>query len=313
MANGDKFAYWENGYGMVLSRSRSYTVTVTGADTITAVFDTVATNKATLVFKSYYDQIMARIQLASGETMDLPSVPYRNGYTAQGWDLNGDGKYDDDDTLDNAITRGFAAENSMIVINPVYVAKQDTFTITVNNGTITSDKAMVDGKYVMNSKITVTADAAPEGQKFSHWTADGSVVSYNATYVFFAEKNTEITAVFVTDETTVEAKGATAIVDHSVEGTKLIYVSMSTVPTGCKIEKAGFVVLKNPTQEIISAEKFIDKNADYIMANAWDGNAYRYTLTINNTSGATWYVRAYLCYTDVNGNTITVYGDIMHN
>lgn len=314
VANGDKFAYWENGYGMVLSRSRSYTVTVTGADTITAVFDTVATNKATLVFKSYYDQIMARIQLASGETMELPSVPYRNGYTAQGWDLNGDGKYDDDDTLDNAITRGFAAENSMIVINPVYVAKQDTFTITVNNGTITSDKAMVDGKYVMNSKITVTADAAPEGQKFSHWT-DGQdeTVSYNASYQFFADRDLVLTAVYVADTEIVEAKGTTEIISMSknIDAGTMTFVSLSTVPEGFAIKKAGLIITGD--EDIAnSGDGFNDSTARFVRGEEWSGTSYRYTWTITGMpAGVTAYARGYLVYVDKEGNTHTIYGTIV--
>ena len=302
-----KFAYWKNSYGMILSRSASYTFTVTGADTITAVFDTVVENKATLVFESAYGQIMARQQLATGGTMELPGLPYRNGYTALGWDMNGDGEYNaESDTLAAAITRGLAATNNMVVISPVYELKKVKYTITVTGGT-------GGGTYNQNDKVTVTANEPESGKKFSHWTDGTSILSYNASYPFFADRNLTLTAVFVAEETVVEAKGTTEIIESTTDGTKLIYVSMSTVPEGCKIEKAGFIVLKNPGAEMTSEAKFIDTNADYIMANPWDGSAYRYTLSINNTSGATWYVRAYLRYMDANGNTHTVYGSIMHN
>ena len=43
-----------------------------------------------------------------------------------------------------------------------------------------------------------------------------------------------------------------------------------------------------------------------------DKKAVRYTWTKGNVqSGETWYVRAYLVYTDSNGNVHTVYGDMV--
>ena len=39
-----------------------------------------------------------------------------------------------------------------------------------------------------------------------------------------------------------------------------------------------------------------------------DKKAVRYTWTKNVKTGETWYVRAYLVYTDLNGNVHTVYG-----
>ncbi|MBR0089605.1 MAG: InlB B-repeat-containing protein, partial [Clostridia bacterium] len=185
--NTAKFAYWKNSYGMILSRSASYTFTVTGADTITAVFDTVVENKATLVFESAYGQVMGRNQLATGGTMELPGLPYRNGYTALGWDMNGDGEYNaESDTLAAAITRGLAATNNMVVISPVYELKNVTYTITVTGGT-------GGGTYNQNDKVTVTANEPGENQKFSHWK-DGAnnIVSYNASYQFFADRDLEL-------------------------------------------------------------------------------------------------------------------------
>jgi len=304
VTNDSDFAYWKNSYGMVLSRSASYTFTVTGADTITAVFDTIAENKATLVFESAYGQIMAREQLPEGGTMSIPSLPYRNGYTAKGWDMNGDGEYNaESDTLAVAITRGLAATNNMVVISPVYELKNVTYTITVTGGT-------GGGTYNQNDKVTVTANEPESGKKFSHWTDGTSILSYNASYQFFADRVLALTAVFVEDTAIVDAKGTTEIVSTSVENGTLIFVSLSSVPSNCTIVKAGIIATKNAD---IGADPnlFVDSAGSdvRIRGEAWNGTSYRYTWSIKSTNK--WYVRGYLVYTDANGNTHTVYSAIV--
>ena len=301
-----KFAYWKNSYGMILSRSASYTFTVTGADTITAVFDTVVENKATLVFESAYGQVMAREQLATGGSMEIPSLPYRNGYTAKGWDMNGDGVYSADDTVAAAITRGLAATNNMVVISPVYELKTATYTITVTGGT-------GGGTYNQNDKVTVTANEPGENQKFSHWTDGTSIMSYNASYQFFADRNLELTAVFVADTEVVDAKGTTEIISTSKDATAktMTFVSLSSVPNAWTISMAG-IIATNDATIANSGDGFNDKTATFVRGHSASANYCRYTWTKSKVdTGDVWYVRAYLVCVDAAGNTHTIYGDMV--
>ena len=58
-----------------------------------------------------------------------------------------------------------------------------------------------------------------------------------------------------------------------------------------------------------SGDEFNDSTAKYVLGNAWNGNSYRYTLSKENAQeGETWYARAYLVYTDAEGNVNTIYG-----
>ena len=304
----DDFAYWANSYGMVLSREKTYSFTVTGADTVTAVFDTVIDNKATVIFESAYGQVMARDQLAAGDSMSIPSVPTLNGYDAIGWDMDGDGSYDaEKDTLATAIAKGFAAESKMVTIRPLYQLKETKYTISVTNGSGA-------GQYNQNEVVTVTADAPEAGQKFSHWKDSGDkILSYDTTYKFFAEKDMNITAVYVADTVVVEAKGTTEIINmyKDTENNKLTFVSMSTVPEGCTINKAGVIATNNETVGT-SGDGFNASTAVFAVGNSWTGTAYRYTFSKGKVNtGDTWYVRAYLVYTDASGNSHTVYGDMV--
>ena len=160
--------------------------------------------------------------------------------------------------------------------------------------------------------MTVVANAASEGNKFSHWADEaGNILSYNENYQFYAAKNMKVTAVYVKIADMVETKGTTEIVDKIAdrEKEKLTFVSMSTVPEGCTINKAGMILTDDAT--VANGDSFNASTAKYVLGDAWSGTAYRYSVNISGVSaGVTWYVRAYLVYTDAEGNVYTIYGQM---
>ena len=306
--NDATFEYWENSAGMVVSRENTYTFTVAGKDTISAVFNNVIDNMITIEFESYYGQVIARNQLAVGETMTIPGIPFRYGYTAIGWDYNGDGVYDaNKDIFNNALERGNISENKIVKITPIYQLNESIYEITVENGIGT-------GNYKQNAVVTVQADEAIEGMKFSHWKdSEDNILSYNEKYQFYASENIMVTAIYVEENDSVEVKGTTEIVDYfaDIENKKLVFVSMSTVPEGCTINKAGIIATNNYNIGN-DEENFNASTAMYVRGNEWSGNAYRFTWSKRNVNlDETWYVRAYLVYTDEEGNVNTLYGDIV--
>ena len=310
--NDEDFAYWQNNAGTILSRKSEYSFVVTNAETISAVFnEKPEENKATLIFESLYGQVIATRQLGSGESMEKISLPVRTGYDALGWDFDGDGKYDESkDTLESAITRGLES-GSAVKIVPVYKLTGKTYTITVVNGT-------GSGEYNENDIVTAVANEIEIEMKFSHWEdSDGNVLSYNEKYVFYASEDTTVEAVYVTMETEINAKGTTNIIginrteaDKDTKKGKLSFVSMSTVPEGCKINKAG--VIATSDSAVGTSNEFTDKSAQFVRGMSSDKKAVRYTWTKGNIqTGDKWYVRAYLVYTDSNGNIHTVYSDVV--
>ena len=203
-----------------------------------------------------------------------------------------------------ALERAFAADNKLVTIMPVYELRAESFTITVENGS-------GSGSYELNAIVTAKAEAAADGKKFSHWEdGTGKVLSYKESYKFYAAKNETITAVFVADSAKVEAVGTTDIVEalKDTANSKLTFVSMSTVPEGCTIVKAGVIATENAA---VANGTFTDATATFVRGNAWTGSAYRYSWTKGKVAeGTTWYVRAYLVYADAQGNTHTVYGSV---
>ena len=304
----ENFDYWTNGYGMVLSRDRVYTFTVTSAETVKAVFKAkVVADKATLIFESFYKQVLGRSQLALGNTITLPPLPIRNGYNTLGWDLNGDGALSADDTLDAAIQRGLDNEGQSVTIYAVYELKPVKYIVTVNGGT-------GSGSYDIDARVSIRANQPEAGKIFSHWEDEnGNTVSYNTSHSFYINKNVTFNAVYADDTEAVEAKGTTKIVNmyKNTNGINLTFVSESTVPEGCVIQKAGVIGTGN-AEKAANPETFTDQTAEYVRGDACSGSLYQYTWTKGTANlGNTLYVRAYLVYTDQNGNTQTVYGDVV--
>ena len=305
VSNAENFDYWSNSYGSVLSRSGTYTFRVSAAETIKAVFKpAMIENQATVVFESFYNQVMGKSQLSLGESIVLPPLPNRNGYTTIGWDMNGDGAYDASaDKLDTAIQRGLDSDAKMVTIYAVYQVKPVEYTITVNGGS-------GSGTYQQQAVVIAEADTPAAGKKFSHWIDQNNEVrSYNPQYGFFADGNITLTAVYMDAQETVEAKGTTSIVDmyKDTANHKLSFVSMSSVPEGCTILKAGIICTDD--ESVAKSSAFDDQTAKYVRGDAHAGREYQYTWTKGTANcGNTLYVKAYLVYTDKNGNTHTVYG-----
>lgn len=73
--------------------------------------------------------------------------------------------------------------------------------------------------------------------------------------------------------------------------------------------------LRKDNKDLFPTESMIHDSAIFKASplhNAWNGNSYRYTLSKENAQeGETWYARAYLVYTDAEGNVNTIYGKII--
>ena len=311
-ANGDDFAYWENEAGSVLSRNASYTFTVVNGATVTAVYNTKTDGKATVIFISGYDQVIARKQYADKEDVSVPAAPTKTGCNFAGWSINGAAAITENvaDAVKAAITAALATEDTaddIINVKATYTDKVQKVTVTVNSGS-------GSGEYNVNDVVTVTANAPAENMKFSHWTdGNGTILSYNKTYVFYAAKDIALTAEYVADTVEVEAVGTTEIVDVIKDTTngKISFVSMSTVPEGCTIVKAGVVATTDSTIGTID-DNFKAEKVSIVRGDATSAKAYQYTWTAKLSDyNKVVYVRAYLVYTDKNGNSYTVYGGIV--
>ena len=243
-----------------------------------------------------------------GGAINIPYALTPNGYNTLGWDFNGDGIYNaETDTINIAIMRALERTDKTIQINPIIELKDDYYNVIVINGS-------ESGVYQINNNITITANAAEEGKKFSHWLQDGEIISYKQKESFQVYKNITYEAVYVDENEVIDKKGITTIINMYKDTTinKLYFISFSTIPEDCTMNKAG-IIATNDSEVGNSGDGFNDQTATFVRSGDTSGvTASRYTWTKTNVNvGDTWYVRAYLQYTDPNGVSHTIYGDVV--
>lgn len=117
-----------------------------------------------------------------------------------------------------------------------------TYTVTVENGTLEDGTA--EGVYTYNTKLTVTANKAPEGTVFAGWYVGETLLSTKEAYTFFVGSDLTVTAAY--EEAAPEVVAAAYL--QSVSVTKrndgksnLRYLAQIVLPEGAKLVDAGLV------------------------------------------------------------------------
>lgn len=298
------FAYWRNSANVIVSREPEFEFYVTTAETYTAVYNTKARDKVTVVFESLFDQVISRTQLTlSGiDSLVMPAGPNRFGYTFTGWQYG----ISEIRTIAAAALATTDISDDVIIVKPVYVINSATKSITVINGTGT-------GNYAIETSITVTPNTAPAGQKFSHWiNGSGTIVSYRPDYTFFVMTDETLTAVYVDQNAVVTPTGIATIMSivKDTDNRKISFASFANVPNGFTIKNAG-VIATSEAAIGSDAAQFTTENAMYVRGSASASTSSRFIWTKSNVGAETWYVRAFITYSDTSGNTFTIYGDIV--
>ncbi len=190
---------------------------------------------------------------------------------------------------------------------------------SVKDTTPSTNRLNGDTYYELSYPVATAAQAEQLTARFYYNEQDYfdltpyKVVSYNKTYSFYADRNLTLYAVYVDEDEQVDAVGTTEIINmyKDTENKKLIFVSYSTVPEGCRIDKAG-VIATNDANVAANPDTFNVERSTFVRGDASDRISVEYTWTKSKVNvGDTWYVRAYLVYTDKNGNTHEMLGDIV--
>lgn len=277
-ADPENFLYWMNSNERVVSRNATATFPVYYADTYKAVYKSAtATVNYMTAFGQKYKSIPATDLAAE------PTGPVRYGYEFDKWSK----------TLEE-IQAEVEAGATDVEVTPVYKEITETFDITVDNGTQTTDT------YKKNEVVEANAS---ELANFSYWKDENdTVLSYNPVYYFFASKTTTVTA--VTGET-VEATGVIENVDYVEADTNKTFVFVFTVPDGCTIEFAGIAASSTVSDPTLTSEDTL------VRGKASASTTVRLTWTKTNASGTTWNVKPILKYKTSEGTVKTIEGTVV--
>ena len=178
--NGKRFTCW-----MVNDKKiegNTFVMTAAAANVV-AVYETVY---SVTVTGGSADKTVA----AEGESITLTAANAAAGYKFSHFTLNGE----------KLGSNSFEMPAADAVIEAVFV-KID-YTVTVTGGTADKTTAQI------GDTVTLTPDAAPDGQKFSHWTIGGTAIEGNTFEMTAA--NATVAAVFVSVDYNVIVTGGTA-------------------------------------------------------------------------------------------------------
>lgn len=189
--NDNTFVGWINATtGDILTTERTYTFYTTGNDVLIAMFKVDLDGMNTVTFRNDKSNQIIDIQYYSPDSdIVFPEDPSFLGYEFAQWDHT------------EEEIRELLVQGEDVTVRPIWEVKDVYVNITVNGGAVTKSAGVnTDGKYLAYKSITVTANAAPNGQMFSHWEdADGNIQSYDAEYKFYPYKDTELTAMYVSN------------------------------------------------------------------------------------------------------------------
>ena len=239
-------------------------------------------------------------------TYTLPSTPYLDGYDFDGWTVNSNPYTNKDAVL--AQIDSLVKSESPVFVQVVYTKNEAQHTVSFDDGTEI-------GTYQVSDLVTITADTQSNGLTFDHWerikSGTSTTVSYNAKYSFFMpDENVVLRAVY---QEVPEAKGVAFIEKVTVNAAdqKISFVAVCNVPQEYKMVKGGLVATNDSTiGENVSAEEGQYTFLKISTKTTENTKNLKYTWTKSNVNaGDTWYVKAYLVYTNTNNEEITVYSD----
>ena len=267
---------------------RAYTrgsviVPVTDNITVDAYFNEIMNDSYTVSFFTCDKRFITSIAADELDFDNLPPVPPRYGYTANGWDyVWEDGIYSD------------------ISVYPVYIKDvATTYSIAVSGGT-------VNRNYVpFETKVTVTADD-PEG--FVCWKDEaGNVISTRATYSFFV--TADVTLIAYSEGTApsyivmVNSTSLNTVTDETHFRCSIIGETFAA--DGYTILERGIVYKTDNADDLEIGNAGVRKKACTTLAN----NQFMYTLN-NCPVNTNIFAKAYMIVKDSLGTLSTVYSDV---
>lgn len=224
---GQTFAFWVVNGVVEPDLAINNQFTITNDMNLQVVF--TPADKVVAVFIDVNGELLGYRYATSGSEVDITGIPVpsRPGYIAN---TSSDHRFEN---ILNGSTIFDLVENSVFVQRYIRDSYDD-YEITVTNGSGTDF-------YLFNSIATVVANAAPEGQKFSHWEENGIKVSAHESYVFSVLYDRNLTAVFVPTATVLEDEVIVTISnDLELRPGYHSYIGQIEIPAGYSVIEYGF-------------------------------------------------------------------------
>ncbi len=285
--------------GVIVSSDLSYTFIASGNDFFKAMFSATIEGVQMVTFKNdKANRILDSQYYAQTDEIDFPVAPTQVGFDFAGWSMT-------EEEIQSAIAAGQDVE-----VIAKWTRQIVPVQVTVNGGA-------GSGSYDANSAVTVTANKAPQGQKFAYWTdTQGRIRSYNAEYKFYPTADTVLTAVFVAEDEVIDYQILVSLdsIDTTSIADKNVFYYSWYCPEEYTFVKAGLVAVNKSNY---NEDTFVAGSSDSNVydrspsgANLIPVNTFSWTKS-NVTSDQIWMAKAYVQYRDTEGSIVTVYSDVV--
>ena len=136
-----------------------------------------------------------------------------------------------------------------------------------------------------NTKVTITAPEAPEGQKFAGWEVNGKMISKEPQYTFYIANSMEFTAKFVDEEEAAEmtpsANITNTILTKRTDGkTNIKFAAQLVVPEGYTVVETGLLWCSKDTPEVLAENGEIAAGVKKTVSPSMN-KSYQFSVTIN--------------------------------
>ncbi|MBQ3005494.1 MAG: InlB B-repeat-containing protein, partial [Clostridia bacterium] len=277
---GREFLYWKDNRHRIVSYSEVFEFTLEADRILTAVYSEPSdTGYYTVVFvDSILKTVLDEQGVEANGSAVAPNVESAHGeYVFSNWN------------------KSFDKVTGNLIVEAVYVLGENLFTITTNiNGKETKQT------YKYNSPVTITIAETdiPEGKVFAGWSLNGKdIVSYSATYKFYAYKDMTVTAIFSTAAVEAEATVTltTAVKDETGTTYKAEFMVTREIPDDYVFVSSGLLLTQSSnysTNETLTFETQSNNTSLIrLYRTVHTDNDGQYMLTVKTSSGKTFYAR----------------------
>lgn len=302
--NSNTFIGWINENGLLVSTKPTYTFVTTGNDYLRAVYETDIEDAVLVTFKNdKANQILDSQHYMEGDEVFFPELPTNATHLATGWSMSAE-------EIETAIREG-----RNVTVVPTWEKIQIYVTVSVTGGTA---QGLTGGKSLRYGEVTVSADNAPQNQKFAYWiNQNGKVVSYKSDYTFYPAEDTSLTAVYVKESETIGYEVLQSIMMDTSSEDK----DINTVFLSWEVPEGSGVTFVQAGALLVNSEKYDEttfyKGTPDTNVTKWTPTSINQipskTITVNKKGveiGSTWYIQGWITYT-VNGETVTTYTDLV--
>ncbi len=304
--NDNEFIGWVNAKtGQLVSKNATYSFYTSGNDVLVAMYMVDVQGKSLVTFRNNKTNQIVDIQYyGADDIIDYPAVADYLGYEFAGWDLS----------AAEVAEKLAAGEN--FTLTTKWNVKNVSFKVVVNDGAIISSAGTgADNMVVAYKGTVVKAKDAETGTRFAYWMDEqGRIVSYDSEYKFYPHKNTELTAVYVDENATVDYSIISTVdIDATTLGdANTVFFSWDSSHTDYDVLNRGVLLVKKEHYlESTFGVGTIDKNVLQFVPAIKNSNTGSYSITIPEVQlGDTWVAKSFVQYRDAEGVLRVVYSDV---